>query len=67
MKKPYDFRVMSDVQCKCGRKIKANVAERKENPVCYQCHAKAEHNRGHNIAQFGGPRKKRIAAGLPTK
>ena len=39
MKKPYDFRVLSnDVFCSCGKALKMNVVSRKPTAKdCYKC------------------------------
>lgn len=51
MKKPNDFRVMSNVVCdnkNCNNKIKQNMVDRKEGPyLCFSCHCKAEKINGH--------------------
>ena len=62
-----DFKVMSNQKCSCGNYLKQNIVDRRKDPICYNCHAQKENNRGHKIAQFGGPRLKRIQAGLPVK
>ena len=43
MKKPYDFRELSEVRCgnpKCGKPLKKNVVERKSGNkllICWEC------------------------------
>jgi len=63
-----DFRVMSDVKCKCGRPLKANLVNKKgPKAVCYKCHTINEAKRGHRIGKLGKPRSVRLEAGLPVK
>lgn len=64
-----NFRVKSLLTCKCGRRIKANVANRKLIPpeLCYKCWRAKEAGRSHYI-NFN-PREVRIKSGglLPHK
>lgn len=61
--------VKSDKTCKCGKRIKMNVAMRKtaREIDCPDCHTMKEAGRGHFIGKYGKPRKKRIEAGLQIK
>ena len=63
MKKSHSYDKLSDKRCKCGKCIKARLADRFD--TCYACHIEAEATRGHFIN--AKPRKKRVNAGLPTK
>ena len=63
MRKSHSYDELSDKRCKCGKRIKARLADRFD--TCYACYAKAEALRGHFINVK--PRKKRLDSGLPTK
>ena len=53
--KKVDFKVLSNTVCKCGRKIKQNVVNRRvENnsytPIqCFTCYRETQANKGHFI------------------
>ena len=54
--KKKDFRIMSDVTCRCGKQIKQNLVDRKVNPpeMCYSCHIKHEALGGHRMQGIEG-------------
>ncbi len=45
MKKPYKFTELSDVMCRCGRKLKKNLLAKKPGATkCYKCFMKHRTN-----------------------
>lgn len=61
MKLPYT--IMSNLTCKCGKKIKQNLLNKKGKAslLCYKCHRLSLGKPAKHV-----PRQKRISAGLPV-
>lgn len=52
MKKSHAFNIMSDLVCRCGRKIKLRLAGTGKARKCFKCHKKLEAARGHFIKRI---------------